>query len=400
MIKFKPTKRFFKPILYSLVAVLVVTIAAFNVPKKVSDSQALKDQAEFENPCASYIDGQKLQCWDDLMDYTLEREGLDSAFVLMDNLFQSEPTFVANCHGFAHKLGEKAYTYFATNQQFSLPNKTSYCGYGFYHGFMEKLLHSKGTLDQARAFCKQAGDQLKNQNADAQGACYHGIGHGAVEDVTDPKLYGKPQAIIQPSLDLCEQISDSEDKLFRCVTGVFNALEIVTTQGRYNLSLNRQDPLWFCRTQPENYKRACYTQMVVAVMHISGNDFVKAAEIINTIPEDNWAKESLSGLVVELVRLGRIDYQETINFCRDLSARFHLPCITGFAEGFLKYGPPQSEYIKAVDFCSSPLLAGEEREACFGRILPILRIWYSAEKSTQICLSVEEKYRVGRCQYN
>ena len=264
----------------------------------------------------------------------------------------------------------------------------------------EKLLHSKGGLDQARAFCEYASKKLKFTNADAEGACYHGIGHGAVEDVTDPKLFGKPQAIIQPSLDLCKGVSDTNDKLFRCVSGVFNALEIVTSAGRYNLSLNRDDPLIICRTQPDKYKRACYTQMVVAVMHVTGDDFEKSAQILNTIPEDEWAKESLSGLIVELVRLNRTDYQETINFCRKLPRRFHIPCITGFGEGFLKYGPPQNEYVKAVDFCSSSLLTDEEKTACFGRILPILRIWYTIEKSQQICQSVDGAYRLNNCVYN
>lgn len=341
----------------------------------------------------------KVKCWEDLMDQTLENKGLDKAFVLMDTLFQTEPGFAKDCHGFAHLLGEKAFDLFSSNKNFNLSSKTSYCGYGFYHGFMEKLLHSKNDINQARAFCKYAGDTLQNQTPDAEGACYHGIGHGAVEDVTDPKLFGNPKAIIQPSLDLCEKVSQTEDKLFRCVTGVFNALEIVTTQGKYQLSLNREDPLLICRTQKETYKRACYTQMVIAVMHVTQDDFVKSAQILDTIAENDWAAESLSGLVVELVRLGKVDYQQTIAFCRKLSARFRLPCITGFGEGFLKYGPPQNEYVKAVDFCSSALLTDNEKRSCFNRVLSILRIWYTAEKSTQICKEVDQKYQWNRCIY-
>lgn len=333
------------------------------------------------------------------MDQTLEEDGLDKAFVLMDHLFQTEPEFVAGCHGFAHLLGEATYDRFSTRQEFTPSPKTSYCGYGFYHGFMEKLLHETGDLTLARNFCKLAGEKLKEQTQDAQGACYHGIGHGAVEDVTDPKLFGNPQTIIEPSLDLCEKVSDNQDKLFRCTTGVFNALEIVTSQGKYNLSLNKDDPLEICRTQPDKYKRACYTQMVIAVMNVAGNDFEESAKVLDTIPEDNWALESLSGLVVERVRLEKTNYQETINFCRRLGDRFHLACIRGFGEGFLKYGPPQTEYLKAVDFCASSLLTDEESGVCFGRILPILRIWYTVEKAQQICKLVNPKYQWHNCQY-
>lgn len=356
----------------------------------------IKDQSP---PCQSLADNQKQLCWQDLMESTLKKQGLDQAFGLMDQLFKTEPVFAQDCHDFAHLLGEKAYQLFSTNKKFNLPDKTSYCGYGFYHGFMEKLLHSGGSLDQAKDFCKYTKDSLEEKNADAEGACFHGIGHGAVEDVTDPKLFGKPQAIIQPSLDLCEQVSDNQDKLFRCTTGVFNALEIVTTAGKYNLSLNKQDPLWICRAQPDKFKRACYTQMVIAVMNVTGNDFEKSAQILDTIPEDDWALESLSGLVVERVRLEKTDYQETINFCRDLGERFHLACIRGFGEGFLKYGPPQTEYIKALDFCSYKFLSVEEKAACFDRVLAILRTWYTAEKAQQICESTEAKYWWNNCQY-
>lgn len=351
------------------------------------------------SPTSCQNSNSKIQCWENLMDQTLKNQGLDQAFVLMDSLFKTEPEFAASCHGFAHLLGDKAYDLFSSHKDFTLSPKASYCGYGFYHGFMDKLLHKSNDLSQAQAFCKYAGDKLKDKTSDAEGACYHGIGHGAVEDVTDPKKFGKEQAIIQPSLDLCEKVSDSEDKLFRCVTGVFNALEIVTSAGRYNLSLNKDDPLWFCRIQPDKYKRACYTQMVVAVMHVTQDGFEKSAQILDTIPEDGWATESLSGLVVELVRLEKVGYQQTIAFCRNVSSRFHIPCITGFGEGFLKYGPPQQEYIKAVDFCASTLLTEEEKKACFNRVLSILRIWYTVGKSQEICQAVDQKYQWNDCRY-
>lgn len=378
-----------------LFCLIILEMVLLNIPKP----KVLRDQSS-SNPCQNLQVSQKEQCWQDEMDQILKTGDLNQAFIHIDTLFKSEPAFARACHGFAHLLGEKAYRLFTTNRQFNLPNKTSYCGYGFYHGFMENLLHTTNDVEEARSFCDYIDDKLKKETFDAGGACYHGIGHGAVEDVTNPKLFGRPQAIIQPSLDLCQKVSDTDNKLFRCVTGVFNALEIVTSEGRYNLSLNKEDPLWICKIQPDEYKRACYTQMVVAVMHVTNNDFEKSAQILNTIPEDDLAKESLSGLVVELVNQGKTDYATTIDFCRNLPDRLRLPCITGFGEGFLKYGLPQNEYVKAVDFCSTPLLTNDEKKACFKRILSILKIWYTTEKSQKICQLVEEKYQWQNCEYN
>lgn len=354
-----------------------------------------------------------VQCWEDLIDKTLKAKGLTEAFEVLANFYQNEPQFAADCHGLAHILGEKAYEQFLQNKDLAFSTKSSYCGYGFYHGFMENLLHTSGDIKEAQDFCRVAGERLKEQTSDASGACYHGIGHGAVEDVSDPKLWGDSQKIIQPSLDLCEKVSSSENppqrygKLFRCVSGVFNALEIVTTQRKYNLSHRNDDPFAICRAQKEIYKEACYTQFVVAAMNVAKGDastssaqvFDKAAKYIDTIPEDEYAIPTLQSLAVELARRDKVDYQKTVNFCRDLPYRFRISCITAVAEGFLKYGPPQQEYVKAINFCESEMLTDDEKKACFARILSILRIWYTAEKSQEICRSVDTKYQWNNCQY-
>lgn len=356
--------------------------------------------------CSKLDATSKLKCFEDLMDQTLKNSGLDKTFELMDNLFNIDPDFAANCHGFAHLLGEKAYLLFSQDKDFILSTKTSYCGYGFYHGFMEKLFQSKGTIDQAQDFCKWAGQKLKDTTSDAEGACYHGIGHGAVEDVTDPKLFGSTQAIIKPSLELCEKVSADQNpppqygKLFRCVSGVFNALEIVSSANRYKLSINKDDPFWICKLQPDRYKEACYSQFVVIIMNITANNHIQSAQIIDSIEEDAYALPTLEALVVERVRLQDTNYQQTINYCRSLPKRFNITCIQAFGSGFLKYGPPQTEYIKALDFCSSGLLTDTEKTYCYNRVLSLLRQYYSAEKSQTICQSVQTKYQQGLCQYN
>lgn len=355
-------------------------------------------------PCENTKEVQKLKCFEDLLDKTLQDKGVSEAFEVLANIYQEEPQFGPECHGFTHKLGDKAYELFSKDKDLAFSTKSSYCGYGFYHGFMENLLHTSGDIKEAQDFCKKAGEKLKDQTSDAEGSCYHGIGHGAVEDVSDPSFWGSSQKIIQPSLDLCEKVAPKDHqrhgKLFRCVSGVFNALEIVTTQGKYRLSHNADDPFAICRVQKENYKEACFTQFVVAVMNITGNNFTQSAKIIDSIKENDYAIPTLQSLVVELVHQNKTDYQQTLNFCRDLSSRFQIPCISAFAEGFMKYGPPQEEFVEALNFCNSNLLKDEEKKECFTRILSILRIWYTQEKSKEICQSIDQKYRWQNCQYN
>lgn len=362
-----------------------------------------EDKKTFQNPCRDSKDSKN--CYEELIDATLQTKGLKEAFETLANLFEKDSNFASDCHDFTHKLGEKAYFMFSEKKEFSLSEKSSYCGYGFYHGFMETLLQKTADMGEARKFCEYADSQLKKTTSDAGGACYHGIGHGAV-DGSDPRSWGDPQEMIKNGLALCELVSNDENptprygKLYRCASGVFNALEILSTSNQYKLSLNKKDPFWVCKSQPEEFKEACFTQFVVAVMVLNNNDFTKSARIIDTINENNFAIPSLQALAVELVKHGKTDYQQTLDFCHSLSVRFQTPCITAYAEGFLKYGPPEKEYVEAIKFCKFNLLKDYEKSACFEKVLSLLRIWYTADKSQSICKGVDEKYRWQNCQYN
>lgn len=373
---------------------LLFFLVVFAVSKNTSKPTTACDNSE-----------SKLSCYEDLIDFTLKEKGLEKAFEQFGELFQEDPEFASSCHDFAHKLGEKAYDLYSRKENFTVSEKSSYCGYGFYHGFMESLLQKTSDMNEARAFCEYIDKQLKKTTADAGGACYHGIGHGAV-DGADPRSWGDPRAMIKPALAICSMVSSDEvpspryGKLYRCSSGAFNGLEVLSTQKKFGLSINAVDPFWICRDQPDSYKEACFTQFVVALLNITKNDFEKAALSIDGIEEDTYAVPILQAMVVEFARVGKTNYEETLRFCRGLSARFHIPCVSAFAEGFLKYGPPQKEYIEAIKFCNSGLLQETEKTSCFERVLSLLRVWYTAEKSRVICMEAPEKYRWQNCEYN
>ena len=354
----------------------------------------------FENSCNDSTDiSNRLQCWQRLIRQKLDENNMDGAFAALDAFVRQNPSALGDCHGLTHEIGTQAYALFHQKKDFNLSAKTSYCGYGFYHGFMETLVHTTNDMASARAFCDYADKKLAYFIADAGGACFHGIGHGSVDDTPNPTLWGNARAILKPALGLCERVSSDASQLFRCASGAFNALEILADQGKYKLSANQKDPFWICRDQPEQYKRPCFTQFLVSAMMVSHNDFLATSKFIDTIQEDAYAQETLAGLAVERVRLQQTDYGETIRLCRLLPKRFPISCITGFAEGFLKYGPPESEYAQATKFCASGLLSQDERRPCFDRVLGILRNFYTAAKSHEICASVEKQYQRNNCQY-
>ncbi len=346
----------------------------------------------------------KVQCWERLMDYTLHNQGLDSAFRLIADLYGQEPGFAGQCHGFSHTLGQAAYKLFAAGKEVGLTAKTSYCGYGFYHGVVETLLQTSGDIEQARQFCKYAGEKLKGQTSDAEGACYHGIGHGAV-DGGDPSAWGNPQKMIDPAMKLCEGVAGHDrtryGKLYRCTSGAYNALEILSNDGKYKLTQIVKNPFYLCPSQPQNYKESCYTNMLPALQRFVKNDFIKGARAIENIqgmdPGRNIKDGVMLGWFHEYINrhLQIADYgvKEGIKLCRQMEEPSRLPCIMGLSGGHMKYGEPEKEYVKSLAFCQSPLLKPDERDACYKYILERLLIWYSPEKTKKICGSAPENFR-------
>jgi len=350
--------------------------------------------------CTSKPPAQKQSCWDQAVDEILKTQTLDQAFEFVEVLFQQENDFVTDCHHYVHKLGEKAYEMFSRNQTFTFTSKTSYCGYGFFHGFMEKLILAKTPVEQAKKFCTSLSKQTDKDPFNTLSACLHGFGHGLVEDSPHPILWGKPDLIIEPGLKLCRQIASGADELFSCSSGVFNGLESLMTNKKYNLSHDSGDPFSICKIQPDEFKRGCYTQMVVAAMVVTGSDFDKASDYIQKIPEFDYAREAMMALFMEKANNKITSDRENIQQCHRLPSKFVTACIEALAEGYLKYGPPEREYQKALALCSDDQLKTVQKTGCFDRILSILPIWYPKEKAEQICNSVDPKYRTNQCMYN
>jgi len=350
-----------------------------------------------DGACKEYADiSHRLQCWQHIIQQQLHNNNLDAAFAALDAFIKQNPSELGSCHGLTHQIGQEAFKLFNQNKDFALSPKTSYCGYGFYHGFMEALVHTTNDMRQARGFCKYVGDRLRSQIPDAEYACYHGIGHGVV-DGSDPRTYGDPHALIAPGLKLCAAVSSNDIERDRCASGVFNSLAIMYANGEYKLVVDSKDPYGICRAYTDpSFKKPCYEEMNTLVMKLGDFDFQKSARFTQIIPEDLYAKlavQSLAGYAASAVR-GKA-YTQYIDDCHALQKRLHIPCIKGFAAGLVEFGVPEKEYVEAISFCASDVLAEEEKNACFARILPYLSSLYSKTKMEQVCSQIAAPYRIN-----
>lgn len=335
-----------------------------------------------------------VSCWGEQLEQTIKHQGLAQAFDLFTKLFTSEPVFAENCHGYTHRLGEEAYEQFSKNKEFPVTPQVAYCSYGFFHGFIEAMMQKTGNLNQAEEICKYIDQKLAGQT-DTLGACYHGIGHG-VTDASDPRGWGDVFAIINPGLELCEQVGDNEYDVKLCGTGVFNALASIYLDPKYKLNLNRDDPFWICRQQTKSYfKHACYDDFKTLIMSLTKNDFLKAARYIEQVAEDEYAKDAMDNLATYYVYylLKDTDYSDGINKCHSLQERLRVACIRGLGAGFMTAGIPDREYIRALEICKSPLITEDERDGCYGRVVRLIALRYSPQKYKAICQTIDEKYQ-------
>ncbi|MBI2056267.1 MAG: hypothetical protein HYT37_02710 [Candidatus Sungbacteria bacterium] len=341
----------------------------------------------------------KWQCWEDLLGAVLQAQGLNRALEIFSELYTTEPDFAVNCHGFTHKLGEAAYFIFAEHKDIEVGPKTYYCGYGFYHGFMEALLQKTGNIEEARAFCTHVGKKLERETAFAEGACYHGIGHGAV-DGGDPRAWGDPQAMIEPALNLCTHAGSTENQIYLCGTGVFNSLAVLFGDPKYKLHVDEENTYIVCEKQSNPlFKRACYEQMNTLIVSVKNGDFKKVIQVMAGITDDEYARyaiESAAAHFATTVTAG--DYEKMILLCRDAQPRLRSSCMHGFVGGVLEHGSPEEEYKKTLTLCRSKKFSEAERNNCFKSLFAYLNMQYPRIKVSNICESeVEGQYKI-HCQ--
>jgi len=345
--------------------------------------------------CDKFQDlGGKQQCWEDLIEKTLKSEDLDSAFNLLDSLYSNEPQFASDCHGFTHLLGEKAYELFSKNQKFNVSSKASYCGFGFYHAFMESLLRTTGDLNQARRLCDDVGRQ-SNQNELARLSCFHGIGHGLLEDIPNPTLKGGAETITEKPLAVCVELSQSEVEIYRCASGVFNVLATYYGNPKVGLILNKDDPYLICHTQPtRSFKEACYDQMNSFILSLGQGDLSEAAKFTKSIKEDDLASAAVHGLAGAYGQnqVSKIDYDDVVKECYNLKARLISSCLEGFLLGMIEGGKPEEEYIEAIKFCNSEYIKEDEKVKCFNNIVWNVRAT-NPKKLLIVCSSIGQKYQ-------
>lgn len=339
--------------------------------------------------------GNQLACWKEVIEKTLDKKGLDVALEKTAFYYQTEPDFAANCHDYMHLLGKETYELFSKNLDFKLTDKTSYCSYGFFHGFMQTLVSKEGSVDSARNFCRIVDSQLSKISPSAELACYHGIGHGWT-NTEDKSLWGNEQAMVVPALSLCEQVAETDHQLEICATGVFDSISIGYYNEAYGLKMKKEDPLWLCREQEVKFKKACYMDMMPAIVWLGEHDLGRSLSYLKFVEKDYVSLSTLAIAEnnVRYILNDRKDIFEALDVCRGLGGSLTTECLKGLVGGLIQFGPVKKEYTTALDLCTSNKLLDEEKEICYSYLSKQLLGRYPKNEVDEICKMYEGEYRV------
>lgn len=335
----------------------------------------------------------KALCYTSVIDATLQSQGLVAAFNFVAVAYDTDRDFAAFCHSNTHQLGEAAYKQFHETGQVELSTKASYCGYGFYHGFLEELLVESRDLNDARTFCTYVGTQVPNPIGYAEGACYHGIGHG-VTDGYDPTLWGDAKKIAAPGLALCSKVATTTEWYYRCASGVFNSVAILHRDPKYKLALT-DDPYSLCRTPQytEETRGACYSQMDTLVAFVS-HEFGEAVGYAMEVDVQYREAAVLNVASISVQRLRKLSSEvlprEAVEVCGVLPTKERVACVRGLVDGLIEHGSPQDQYKDAITLCSSPV--GLLVEPCYERLVQNLSRSGSREEVEGVCGRIPESY--------
>jgi hypothetical protein len=391
-------------IILLLVFVTVLKVLEFgptiiSLSKVIQDTTATRDsQAMKINPaCEDNKADKKPECWEYITIKTLRQKGVGAAFDEVKKLSETNKNFSRNCHALAHLIGKESFDLFENKKDFKMSQNANYCGFGFYHGFVEEMIVKTSDPKQAEAFCDYIDKQLDNEAVTGL-YCYHGIGHG-LATVHEKDENKDIKELILPALKICSKIANTKRQESTCASGVFNTLALYHLNNEYDIGLDEKDPLSLCYGFEERYREGCFSNMNTILAELSGRDVRLASErFINHIKEDKLAITAMQA-VLFLTAIDNINQNEkAINICRSLAPRLRLPCIPATVHGLIEFGDPGREHVAALNFCETKILTADERRECLKEATFYFYTIYEKRMADNLCQGIKNRPAEVKCK--
>ncbi len=349
------------------------------------------EEGESVEPCLALTASfsVRAECWEIEVAKTLKTEGLESAFKKVRELYVADPKFRDNCHYVMHAFGNAAYGFYAKGEVFEGP-ETSWCNWGFYHGFIEAMFTEKGDqYGEILEYCEEVG---KSKNFLSPSAaqiarlqCIHPLGYG-IFDSLNRSLWGNADALVTTGIKTCEKLlSEPKDRVM-CSTGIFASLAAAYTNRFYDLSPDGKDPTTLCTKQQFPYDGVCYRYLPVlyAREHRMGPE--EAIKYVHSFIGSTAKYWGVAGLVHDEIARPRwnLDFSAWQGICERMeSFTEQSACVEAVITGLSSRSEPEREYESMGEFCQA--IDQSLRDKCFKKMFEIIRRLYTQEKVIEIC---------------
>ncbi len=356
--------------------------------------------------CTTLDGNERTMCWDEHIREVARTQGLDAAFDFFISLYDEEEGVEKSCHEWIHALGEAAYEIYAQGGEVQLRAETSWCSYGYYHGFINGLIWDTGSLEKVMDFCNTAVAKYGDALPQIKSNCFHGTGHAGVDlFFDDPAYWGDFNKIAKAGFKQCDDLFGDDPLINECYGGVIHGIRFSMRNNihgmNFDIVINQKDPYYYCRDLDEKYHRACYSDFASMFWDVFNGDVKQAvAYIVNEhIPNDAVTAYSLLKVSAAWVEhdLATGEHQANVEACRTVQGELFAECFLGIGIGFVQHGEPDNMHEKAFAFCRSDYLTPAERTTCFTQMPDLLVSSYSPERIAQACSTLAPSERYGRC---
>jgi plastocyanin len=355
----------------------------------------------FSKPdCLAVADGEKDACMEEELRQTIAHEGLKPAFDLFLYYYRNEPKFVqTSCHWHSHLLGEEAYELYAKGESVELIPEVSYCGYGFFHGFMARLVNENPDYSEAKRFCETATVAVEKDAPSARANCFHGIGHGFIEDPVPEEYWGKPQELWSRAFPVCDRISENANEREECIEGAFNGVVLFMEAKQFGLSLDYTDLFAWCRKEPHEYQQGCYYEFAQKSDRVIDNDLHNLPALLASVPQEFqktvvWVASA--GVMQQTITAS--SHLKQYHQCQILgSEELRDTCMEGIVSGYRAHGEPGVAHERALTFCGDSEVADTDKGRCYAKVIATFSTIYNTEKLREICSHIPEAYRASAC---
>lgn len=366
-----------------------------------------EDGETIESCLRTNTDTIRAVCWEADLKKIIDDTGLAAAFDQFRVWYADDGEFQRNCHDVTHILGVQAFHEFRDHGAVVTLPETGYCGFGFYHGFVEEMAreYGVGMLEEGARYCDSLIEpgRFENKHAadEARAGCYHGMGH-AIFDSLDGTLWGDASRMVAKSINECERLTTEEHKRERCGSGIFNALSIAYGSDLYKLSFSDTNPTGVCAPLEAPYRSVCYTEIATGyVRNRNTLSFEQGLAFMTTLPRIEDQSSGVYGIIDDEVRrkIANLDIKSLHTTCEKLPHKeLRTICMEGILTGFNNGITPENKFARMSEFCELYPKKTPPRGACFGGIRGRLLAQNTYEEITAQCATLQNVDDATACR--